>query len=68
MRSATSIGWWYGRLTTPVPSLMSRTLGRDGQEQLGRGDVLPAGAVVLTDPDFVERELVQPGEQLQITL
>ncbi|HYW86507.1 MAG TPA: hypothetical protein VFB50_01955 [Chloroflexota bacterium] len=47
---------------------MSRTLGRDGQEQLGRGDVLPAGAVVLTDPDFVERELVQPGEQLQITL
>ena len=36
-------------------------LGGYGDEHLGRGDVLPASAVVLTDPGLVEAQLVQPG-------
>ena len=42
--------------------------GRRGHEHLGRGDGFPAGAVVLADPGFVVAEVVEPLEQLQVTL
>src|SRR5713226_8934766 len=43
-------------------------LGRGGQVHLGRRDDLPAGAVVLADPGFVETELVEPLDQLHVAL
>ena len=39
-----------------------------GDEDLGRGDQLPAGAVVLADPRFVVTELVEPLEQLEVAV
>ncbi len=46
----------------------ARALGRRGQVHLRRRDDLPAGAVVLADPGFVETELVEPLDQLQVAL
>ena len=39
-----------------------------GDKYLGRGYGLPASAVMLADPGFVEPEVVQPLDQLQISL
>ena len=43
-------------------------LGGGGDEELRRGDGLPAGAVVLADPRLVKAEVVQPLNQLQVPL
>src|SRR5205823_13840848 len=47
---------------------MPRALGRDTDEQLGRGDDLPPGAVMLADPGLVETKAVEPLDQLEIAL
>ena len=47
---------------------VARPLGRHGQEQLRRGDRLPAGAVVLADPGLVEAEPVEEHDQLEVAL
>jgi hypothetical protein len=44
------------------------THGRAGQEHLGRGNCLPAGAVVLTAPKLLVAELVHQLDQLKIAL
>jgi hypothetical protein len=41
-------------------------LGGGADEDLGRGDQLPAGRVMLTDPHLVVAEVVQPLDQLHI--
>ena len=41
-------------------------LGGGGDEDLGRGDQLPAGRVVLADPGLVVAELVEPGDELEV--
>ena len=41
-------------------------LGGGSDEHLGRRDDLPAGAVVLADPGFVETQLVEPLDQFEI--
>ncbi len=69
MRSASMNGWWYGREETPVPRRMCLVRWRGGgDEDLGRGDDLVAGRVVLAEPGFVEAELVEMLDQLQIAL
>ena len=49
----------------PQPDVAG-ALGRHRQEDLGGGDRLPAGAVVLPHPGLVEAQLVQPHDQLEI--
>ena len=39
-----------------------------GDEYLGRCNSLPAPAVVLADPGFVESQIIQPFDQLKVTL
>ena len=45
-----------------------RALGGDADEDLGRRDDLVAGGVVLADPGFLEAELVEPLDQLEVAL
>ena len=45
-----------------------RALGGGGDEDLGRGDDLVAGAVVLADPGLVVAELVEVLDQLHVAL
>ena len=47
---------------------MPGPLGGGGHEHLGRGNRLPATAMVLADPGLVEPQIVEPLEQLQIAL
>ena len=54
---------------TPVPSLMwLGALGGGGDEEFGRGDGLPAGAVVFADPGFVVAEMVEPLDGFEVAL
>ena len=41
---------------------------RRGDEDLGRGDQLPAGRMVLADPRLVVAELVEPFDQLHVAV
>ena len=43
-------------------------LGGGGDEDLGRGDQLPAGRVVLADPHLVVAEVVEPLDQLHVAV
>ncbi len=45
---------------------VTRALGGGGDEDLGRGDQLPAGGVVLADPHLVVAEVVHPLDQLHV--
>src|SRR5438128_1974442 len=47
---------------------VARALGGGGDEDLGRGDQLPAGRVVLADPDLVVAEPVEPLDQLHVAV
>src|SRR5690606_13877741 len=44
----------------------ARALCRDGDEQLGRADDLPAGGMMLADPGLVKAEAIEPLHQLEI--
>ena len=69
MRWATLNGWWYGRLTTPVPSrIVWVTCAGRGEEHLGRGDRLPARRVVLAAPELVVAEPVEVGGEVEVAL
>src|SRR5690349_15486913 len=46
----------------------ARPLSRGGEEHLRRRDELPSGAMVLADPGLVEAKLIQPLDELQVTL
>ena len=43
-------------------------LGGGGDEEFGRGDGFPAGAVVLADPGFVIAQVIQPLEGFKVAL
>ena len=43
-------------------------LGGGGDEEFGRGDSFPAGAVVLADPGFVVAQVIQPLEGFEVAL
>src|SRR5439155_540484 len=43
-------------------------LGRGRQVHLGRRDDLPPSAVMLAHPGFIEPEMVEPLDQLHVTL
>ena len=43
-------------------------LGGGGDEEFGRGDGFPAGAVVFADPGFVVAQVVEPLEGLEVAL
>ena len=45
---------------------VARAFGGGGNEQFGRRDSLPAGAVVLADPGLVVTQVVQPLDQLHV--
>ena len=69
MRFAAISGWWYGRAEDAGTQLdMPRALGGRGDEHLGRGDRLPPGAMVLANPGFIEPEVVEPLDKLQVAL
>src|SRR5438445_217727 len=78
-RSSMTPQWW-ARMSKPcciVAPIESRprpkrpaARGPDGdaEEDLGRRDDLVAGGVVLADPGFLEAELVEPLDQLEVAL
>ena len=45
-----------------------RPLRRDAHEHLRRGDGLPSGSVVLSDPRLVEIQIVEPLDKLEVAL
>ena len=62
-------GWWYGSDDHARAELdPGRLRRRVGDEHLGRGDVLPAGRVVLADPHLVEAEILDVLHELDVTV
>ena len=70
------IAWMAGMLYLPrlfvyhagAEPDVAGPLGGGGDEDLGRGDQLPAGRVVLADPGLVVAELIEPLDQLQVAV
>ena len=69
MRSASMKGWWYGqRRDAGAEADVLGALRGGGDEDLGRGDDLVAGRVVLAEPGLVEAEVVEVLDQLEVAL
>ena len=69
MRSAVHRGLWYGTDSTPVPSLMLRVRSRAAAAEDHRvGDDFGPAGMMFTDPRFVEAQVVEMTDQLEITV
>ena len=69
MRSATIQGMLVGEAEDAATDVQAPgALRRRHHEELGRGDDLPAGAVVLADPGLIEVEPIELFEELEVAI